>query len=219
MSTKLKFNGDLWRFKSLEDFFSYRDLFEYIKNQDAMNQHTESFEYFCGEPELHPSNSEQELKDNVKESISSSLDHFGSLTVVSLCTTYEVSVKEFLSCIFFYNPEYMFNYLGTDESKGDVNLKEILRASSHEELIINLAKTSSSKASKGRYGDVLRKISKLCGENQDIELSDKLNDLQSERNSIVHDKLNKSWSCEQIQDREEIISASLELLCRFGEAK
>tara|TARA_Y100000815_G_C13306699_1_gene486769 strand:- start:1086 stop:1550 length:465 start_codon:yes stop_codon:yes gene_type:complete len=147
---ELMFDGDRLRYKSLKDYVAFKAFYDFASDKDALDAHIHSHEYYALDSSLHEEGTEIRLRENKSEEVGFSLTHFGGLTVVSLCTTFEVAVKEFLCCYFFYNPNSMYEFIGRDESRGLVPLKDVLLEDTYQGLILSLAKKASSKASKGK---------------------------------------------------------------------
>ena len=144
------------------------------------------------------------------------LSHFGSQTIISLCTTFEVSVREYLRALFMIKPQAMFEFLGTEDSRGCVPLKEILQVVSHGELIGRLAHTASGNASKGKYGQVFLRALTCSGFSCDKDLIEKLNVLQVERNKLVHERHRPNVGMEEVRQAHRVIDEAIESLCRSG---
>ena len=213
------FNGDGLRFKSLEDYVAFKSFHDFVNNKNAIDAHLKSYEYYATDPSLHEERTDIMLGNQKTEDIISSLNHFGGLTLTSLCTTFEIAIKEFLCCYFFHNPKTMYGFLGRDDSKGMVSLNDMLTVNTYQALIVNLATKSASKASKGTYVEAFSRVGKLCKANIDKEVLTKLNDLQTYRNKIVHEKFLKQWTLSDISDYEVLVSSVIEEICRFGIAK
>jgi hypothetical protein len=217
---KLEFDGDLWLFKSLEDYIAYKNLSEYINNPDAIKCHIESFDYvLLGSSGGLPEDVEDLHREHKEQDLTKVMNHFCNLTIVGLCTTYEAAIKDFLLCFFFYNPSHIYSFIGTNDLQGIVSLKEILKSKSHEDLIFNLAENAASKASKGKYGDILNRISKLCNEEKCKKISGQLNELQAERNKIIHNKYSKERELQEIASKQEIVSTAITIMCGYGVLK
>jgi len=211
-----KFNGDLMRSKSLDDYVAFKAMYDLVYDKKAIATHIESLNYYAYDPSMHAEDTNIKLGSIKSEDIYSSLHHYGGLTVISLCTTFEIAAKDFLSCYFFQNPHSMYEFIGGHETKGMVQLKEMLAADSYQDLIVALSEQASSKASKGKYGEVLVRIAKLCKQEYDKNLATKLNDLQEIRNKIVHEKYSKHWLLEEISNFEGLVASVIEDLCKFG---
>ncbi|WP_085297002.1 HEPN domain-containing protein [Cognaticolwellia mytili] len=210
------FNGDFFRFKSLEDYSAFMHFSDFVNNKEAINAHINSYEYMALKPSLHHEDTHKDLSHMKMNSITSALNHFAGLTITSLCTTFEITVKEFLRCYFIQNPSSMYEFIGKEDNKGLVSLKEMLKVDTYQDLMNSLAEKAASSASKGKYGLVLSKIAKLCKEDVDSKLVIDLNQLQAQRNKIVHEKLSKDWNLGDIEVAESTVSKVIEQVCRFG---
>ncbi len=186
------FNGDLLRYNALEDYIGYKVIFDFVHDKAALKTHIEALPCYTIGPT--PRGSVAKLRKQRAQDIYNGLNHYGSQTIVSLSTTYEVATKEFLYCFFMKYPQHIYDYVGSEETKGHVSLKEILKVKSYQELLSNLASRAASVATKGEYGQVLIKISKLCNESSPKELAERLNSLQLNRNKIIHEKHARPWA-------------------------
>jgi hypothetical protein len=210
------FNGDLLRYKSLEDYVAFKDLYDLVNNQKAVKSHLDSYKFYALDPSLHDEGSDDALREKMACGIFSALNHFGGLTIISLCTTYELTAREFLSYFFVQNPSHIYEFIGPEDARGHVSLKEVLKVDSYQELLVSLAKKSASVASKGKYGQVLARIANLCKEDVDRDTVKKLDKLQKKRNKIVHEKYTKTWELTDIQEAEDLVSAAIEQICLYG---
>jgi hypothetical protein len=210
------FDADFWEWKALEDFVAFKDMYNYVHNQDAMRTYIESMEVmsigvgevtedirrkFCNEAEHH---------------IKNALEHFSSQTVVSFCTTFEASAKQFFKCLFCKYPLYMHDYIGNDNRKGTVVLRDVIKAGDYSVLLDNLTENASSVASKGKYGDIIERAAKLCKTEYDCNIRELLNILQNQRNKIVHEKYLASSELDELQRMQSIVAKAIEFLMRFA---
>ncbi len=216
MENQIIFDGDLLRFKSLEDYAAFKDMHDLVNDQGAIKSHVEAYKLYAIDPSLHDEGSEDALREQMCSGIVSALNHFGGLTIVSLCTTYEIAVKEFLFCFFIKNPGHIYEFIGPENARGHVSLKEVLRADSYIDLLGSLAQKAASSASKGKYSQVLIRIAQLCKDDINKDIVKNLDQLQNERNKIVHEKYSKTWQLADIQDAENIVSEVIEQICHYG---
>jgi hypothetical protein len=216
MEEQPTFNGDRLRYKSLEDYAAFKDLYDFVSNKTAVKSHLESYDLYVIDPSLHDEGTEDMLREEMSSGVFSALNHFGGHTIISLCTTYELAAREFLFCFFIKNPSHIYEFIGPEDARGHVSLKEVLKVNSYQDLLISLAKKAAAVASKGKYGQVLARIANLCKEDIDKHNIKKLDKLQNERNKIVHEKFSKKWELSDIQETENLISAIIEEICQFG---
>lgn len=215
MSEQL-FNGDHWKWKSLEDYIAFKEMHDFVNNQQAMETHKNSMTYVVLAPELHEDNTGQKLRNHKADSIIASLDHFASQTLVSLCTTYEVASKDFFKNLFIKHPQFMNDYVGEGKNRGAIKLNDLIESGGYETFIEAISENSSSVASKGKYGDVLIRASKLCKSQVDEGVVKKINSLQAKRNKIVHEKNMTHFSLEDIESAQNLVAQVIEVLCEFG---
>lgn len=210
---ELLFDGDYWVWKALEDFIAFKEIHAYVNNQLAMNAYKSSMSYIALEPDMHEEGTELEHKNRVESTLRNSLDHFASQTLVSLCTTYEVAVRQFFKCLFVKHPICMHDFIGHEQQKGIVLLKDIIKAGNYSDVIKGTAEQASGAASKGKYGRILGRASNLCKYEIETDMIDSLNLLQSKRNKIVHEKNIESLIIEDIGKAHILISKAIESLC------
>ncbi len=206
------FNGDRLAWKALEDFIAYRDLYLYINNQTAMTSYTQSMSLHSSvEPDEKSANN---LRNEVEISIKNSLSHFASQTIVSFCTTYEIACKEFFKNLFIKHPQLMHDCVSDKYTNGTILLKEIINAESYDEIVSNTADKAANSASKGKYGDFIKRAAKSTrlDFNQDIVVQ--LNTLQLLRNRIIHEKHITPLTIDELSTAQSTVSASIEFLCR-----
>ena len=213
---EVQFDGDSWAWKALQDFVAFKDMYEYVINQSAMDSHKDSMSYFVIDPDLHKPGSDTELRDKAEASIKSSLNHFAAQTVVSLCTTFEVAIRQFFKCLFIMHPNYMHNYIGSRDNRGTVPLADLVDSGDYSKFISELAERASAAASKGKYNESLKRASKLSKYEIDTEIFENIKELQVTRNKIVHEKNLPNLELEDIQNSHSIVSSTIEELCHMG---
>ena len=191
-------------------------MHEYVMNQFAMDSHKDSMSYFVNDPGLHEPGSDSELRDKVELSLKSSLNHFAAQTVVSLCTTFEVAIRQFFRCLFIKYPNYMHNYIGGGHNKGTVPLADLVDAGDYSKFISELAEGASAAASKGKYSELLKRASKLSRCEIETEIVEKIKALQVTRNKIVHEKHLPDLELEDIENSHSVVSSTIEALCHMG---
>lgn len=64
-----EFDGDHWAWKALEDFVAFKDIYEYVTNQAAMDTHKDSVSYFAIRSQLHHPNSNSDLRNRAETSL------------------------------------------------------------------------------------------------------------------------------------------------------
>lgn len=207
------FHFDNWMWKSLKDYVSYRDLYLLITNVHVRTVYKESLPVFSLDLELHlHPTAATELRDMVVDDISNSLTHFASLTIVSICTTYEAAGKEFFTALFYKYSYFMHDYIKSENHNGAVSLKEIVDTANYEKLISIIADRAASVATKGGYGNLLRRACKLCKGNADEKVISRLVSLQKLRNKIAHEKNSPELTLEEVKSAQSNISQAIETL-------
>ncbi|WP_444924378.1 hypothetical protein ACJJH9_03870 [Microbulbifer sp. DLAB2-AF] len=216
MMIEEKFDGDHWAWKALEDFVAFKDMYGYVTNQSAMDSHKDSMTYFTIDPNLHHPDSASDLRNHAEKSLKSSLNHFAAQTLVSLCTTYEVALKQFFKCLFIKHPNYMHDYVGSKDGRGTVQLKELVDSGDYMGFISSLAEKASSVASKGKYKESLKRAVSICKYNQAETIFDGIKEMQEIRNRIVHEKYLPSLDIDDLQRFHSVLSSVIESLCHMG---
>lgn len=219
MNNSPYFSGDTWVHKALMDFVAFQELADFAACEPAIQVYATSLKVYSTDISVFSESQIESLRNNRKVIIKEASEKLGCQTIISLCTTLEVANREFLKCYFFKNPAALFAYIGPDHAKGHIALKQVLNTKSHAELIEGLAGEAANLASKGKYGQVLNRIRKLCGLLEDTQLSQDLDLLQSKRNKIVHDKLELGREFANVNDAHSTIHKALENICEIGLAK
>ena len=111
--------------------------------------------------------------------------------LVILVTVLENAISEFTQCLFYYYPDRMYDFIVEDSDemikKGKVSLKDIIDASSKDELIYSLAKRATVVAMQGDFDSITKRLQKLTKNAISSNLLGKVNALVEQRNKIVHE--------------------------------
>lgn len=218
-SIAIEFNADLWVWKCLEDLVSYNTLRSLVEDKGAVESRLLSREIISLGGEPAPPEFIQALLDEERQSISKLVAHFGSQTIVTLCTTLEVANKEFFRAWFFSHPEQLHDYLVSGEVKGVVALNDILRSADREQLLARLAAGAGETACQGKYSKVLNRVASHTKMSFPPGLDSKLQFVQELRNRIVHEKESESGNPEAIAESQETVDDAIMYLARVGLAK
>ncbi len=218
-SIAIEFNADLWVWKCLEDLVSYKTLRSLVEDKGAVESHLSSREIISSSGEPVSRELVDALRDDERQSISKLVAHFGSQTIVTLCTTLEVANKEFFRAWFFSHPEQLHDYLVSGEVQGVVTLNDILRSAGREQLLARLAARASETACQGKYSKVLNRVSSHTKMPFPAGLDSKLQFVQVLRNRIVHEKESESGTPEAIAESQETVDDAILYLARVGLAK
>ncbi|MDP3272027.1 MAG: hypothetical protein U1D69_06870 [Polynucleobacter sp.] len=216
MSTTEVFEGDNWKWKALEDYIAYKELHEFVNNEAALNAHLGSYRLDALAPNLFNEEHTNGLLADKRSAIDQAFSHQASLTLISLCTTYEVMLRDFLVHLFIKSPLKLFDFIGTDQAKGHVSLREVVESESHDQLIERLACRGASVASKGKYGQALSRAASLAGTQVDAKQIEALNELQTTRNRVVHDRLRGSSGFDEVKWAHTTVDAAIEAVCEIG---
>ncbi|PTB19117.1 hypothetical protein C9I57_18900 [Trinickia symbiotica] len=185
--SELLFDADHWYWKALEDFVAYRDMDKFLRSGKAFSAYADSMILHASD-DNDESATRAKLVESLRDSLTGSLDHFASLTIVAMCSTFEVAAKEFYENVFFRHPKRMHEYLGKEKQLGVVQLSDVVEAGDYHRLLHRLAQRAAANATKGKYGDILARAFKIAGSPNDRDLTDRLNGVQMERNRVVHEK-------------------------------
>lgn len=210
-----EFDGDTWKYNALMDYVAFKELDEFVGNNAALDVHANSYAVL-GDLEAFSQAQRDQLRTTRIGTLREALSHFGRQTIISLCTTFEVSVREYLQALFQIKPQAMFDFLGYENSRGHIPLKDVLQVSSHSQLLGKLARTAAGTASKGKYGQIYIRALTCSGFNSDKVLTEKLNLLQIERNKLIHERHRPSVGKEEVRLAHLVIDEAIEGLCRIG---
>jgi len=103
--SQIFFNADYLYLKALNDFCSFKDMYEYVQNTEAMNSHKNSLSLISSGAPIP--NAQEHLTTELESSIVNSMNHFAALSITGLCTTFEIAVKDFFFKLFIKYPQYM----------------------------------------------------------------------------------------------------------------
>ncbi len=211
------FEGDHWAWKALEDFVSYKCVYEYVTNSSAVDAHKDSIIAFQAGPDSSDDDIER-LKASYIEDLKKSLNHIAAQNLVSLCTTFEVASRNFFCSLFVKHPRRMHDFIGGEGQKGRVEFARIVNAEGYLELILDLARVAASRASKGDYSKILERAAQLCRGRVDQELLGKMDQLQSERNKIVHEKYSCPWEFDDVSKAQDTVASCIATFCSLAVA-
>lgn len=169
---------------------------------------------YIGRREIENHSGNQIIKEKVSDSSAAVKKVFNELiekdlqnavTILSrqmivLAATYiEVILSEFIVSVFQNNPERMYDFLvlgDSEKGKGNVALKEILAATSKEELIGHLANRAVNQAITGKFTKIISRIKIISS----CEIDESLGEVIELRNKIVHE------SIEPVINEDEVVS-------------
>ena len=213
----LKFDADLWRWRCLYDFVSYQTLSDLIGNSSAIDAHLKTRPVITATGEAPTAEILQMLLDSERNTIEGLVDHFASQTIVSVCTSFEVAIKEFLSVWFFHHPQHIHEYLATNQTKGVVPLKGIIDATDRDELLQRLAAKAADVATNGIYSKVLGRVEKHSKIAAPSGLAEDMSALREIRNRIVHEKEQESGRSIAVSKAQHAVDEAILYLARVGD--
>lgn len=214
-----EFDGDTWKFKALEDYVAYKEISGLVNNDEATQAYVNAYRIDATDVEVFPPEHLTALRNQVTSTLRESLGHFACQTIISLCTTFEVTAREFFRAFFAASPATLFDFTGPEDAKGHVPLRDILQVSSHSELIARLADRASGVASKGKYGQVYGRAQALCSQAGDKDLMQSLNRLQSDRNRYIHERHRPNVGMKEVKDAHAVVDTAVERLCELAVMK
>jgi hypothetical protein len=214
-----EFDGDTWKFKALEDYIAYKELDAFVTNDAATEAHVGCYQLRAAGDIALFENQLVLLQTQMISTLRDALSHLACQTIVALCTTFEVTARDFFRSYFETNPAALFDYVGPEDARGHVSLHEILNAKSHSDLVRQLADRASGVVSKGKYGQIYSRASALCGGSEDKNLTQRLNVLQAERNKFVHERHRPNVVLENVTQAHCVVDAAIEALCQLGATK
>jgi len=214
-SKPVEFDGDTWKLKALEDYVSYKALHDFVTSEGALHGFVNSLKYHAQNPECFPDDAESSLRRRKRQDIEGALKHYASQTLVSLCTCYEVAVKDYFRCVFSAHPDKLFSFIGPDGAKGHVSLRDITRHDTKQELLDDLARRGAAIAARGEYGKSLVRAGSISAFTSEIDTLE-LSTLQRTRNSVVHEKRAFDFSLVTVTKAHNTVDAAIEYLCKMG---
>ena len=219
MLAVVEFNADLWRWKCLDDYVCYKTLRELVENEKVVDAHLSSKEILSADGGDIPSQLVEKFHDHERATVGQLLGHFGSQTIVSICTTFEVSVREFFHVWFFEHPDQLHDYVVTGQVTGAVPLQDILYSSDRNELLGLLAARAAQKATQGKYEKIMRRVASHTKSDLPENLDKRLQEVQVLRNRIVHEKESDSGSSDAVLEAQEAVDKAVLYLANIGFSK
>lgn len=210
------FNPDNWRWQCLNDFVAFKTLCELVENDSAIASHLDSMNVISVDGEDVPADFVQQLRESKLSDVQQLVGHFGALTVVSLCTTFEVAAREFFGAWFYQKPAHLHDYVAYNSIKGGVSLPKILQHESKEELLISLAEDAAAVAVQGKYARSLARSSSLSKHELPPGLCGRITSLQTSRNKIVHEKCKHSGNLKEVSSAHDVVSDAIMFLAKVA---
>lgn len=110
-------------------------------------------------------------------------------------TYFELIIKKFFNLVFIFYPEKMYFYIGGDHA-GKISLKRVLKASSRQELLFDLAEEATSKALSGASNKKLKALIEITkNKHYSIEehIAEEIDRMLLIRNEIIHENDRKTF--------------------------
>lgn len=210
----MQFNGDFHRFKPLQDFIAFKSMLNFASNQSAIDAYFKSMTLHTTGKTIEEEQARKQLSDSMKEDINGSINHFGGLTIIGLCSCFEVATKDFFKSFFFSKPKSMHDYLEHRATLGSVAFDDITNSDSLDELFNVLSERAASKAIKVHFSDVMRRVAKVSKSQLNKDVSKCLEQLQKLKNNIAHEKHGQNWDVQKLEEFENVVGMGIEELCK-----
>ncbi|MES1937997.1 hypothetical protein [Salinisphaera hydrothermalis] len=208
----MRFNPDYWLGQCLDDFVAFKTLNDLVGDDTAIDSHLSSLVVISADGTSVPAEHAEQIRNHQITGVKNLIRHFGGLTIVGLCTSFEVAVREFYEAWFFRYPSQLHEFVEHKSIKGTVPLAEVLRSDSKESLIKELAVKAASNASQGKYSKILIRASTLSKFEFPNDLQDRISSIQEDRNNTVHEKLPHSGGIKEISEAYDIVSEAIMFL-------
>ncbi len=196
-----------WQYKILNTPVYFLEIYGFVKEKDLVSEYIDRREIETVKSEKIIAKKVRDLPDSDKAPF---IDYIGgdleiavkilSRQMIVLAATYiEGIISEFLILIFSKYPERMYEYIGQDIShkgKGKVSLREIIYASSKEELIYTLSERAALQATSGKFSIVRKRIEIISN----CDLDENLGSIIELRNKIVHEAVEPEISEDEVID-------------------
>jgi hypothetical protein len=212
------FNVGKWRLQITQNILAFSSLQGLIEDGDTLENHAAKLM----NPLQWPSEFIEELKTYNSGKIIIANNVFARQMVVLLVTYFEAIINDFFVCLFVKYPERMYEYLtpkGEENAlKGKVDLKEVIKASSKDDLLQSLADKATANATKGNFNSTIKILEQIASNKLDIKMLSALRSLVESRNRIVHEASTEVITAMQIRESAELIENFLRLLGGIAES-
>ncbi len=190
------FQHDIWITSLDEQIQAYTYLIDILEDKIAMETYLSNRVAKIGQFE------EQEGKnkwpENLKKYVASSafqmsvpeaINTYSRQMIVVAASYLENIISNFFAALFYKYPNRMYDFVGKNdnESKGKVDLHDVLNANSKDEMLVSLAKQAASNAVQGKNKIVINRLDNLCDKNLDPILLKRVAEVFEQRNQILHE--------------------------------
>ena len=203
------YNLNYWWQKFGQNYSSFIQLSEYVKNNEALNEHTNSLQITEIGIDDYIQVSINSLSEEAKKffvtktvnSIEKSLLIFSNQLIVLFVSIVDSMLEEFMKYMFINSTKSFFNILNTKEyeSISKIHLMDVYNSESREELLENHSEIIAKKILTGKMNEVFKRIEKITGYIIPTENKNEIIDLYDLRNKIVHELEQSYVSTEQIK--------------------
>lgn len=157
------------------------------------------------------------LEKNYREEIHNARLHYGTMMLVTAYTHLEDNVTTFFYEAFLKKPQLMIDYIR--RGGGDLSIPlSVLFEKDKDEIINQMAREQSAKATNGDISKVCKRIKNVSGLTISIDLQNRASELQKKRNDIVHEAKIIALDREEIIDSFEIVREMLVSLARAAQS-
>lgn len=213
------FNIGKWRLQILQDLLAFLSLQALVEDNETLVNHTVKR---IEENQIPwPPAFIDEMKTHNPQEIAKANLVLSRQMIVLLVTYLEMIINDFFISLFSTHPERMYSYLTPKDAdnshKGKVDLKEILLASSKEEIIQSLVERAASNATQGKFNAIIKTIEREAKVTIEPATVSELISLVELRNCIVHEASVENVTVLQVKTSAELIKNYLDLLGNIAE--
>jgi hypothetical protein len=157
------------------------------------------------------------VEGNYHQEISDARLHYGNLMLVTAYTYLEDNVASFFYEVFLKKPQVMIEYIRRDAGNLSVPLSVFIEKEKNE-ILSQLAREQSSKATNGDIHKVCKRIKIVSGFDVPKKLQDTVSELQKKRNDIVHEAKMLSLDRDEVANSFDIVREMLVTLARAAQS-
>lgn len=188
------------------NFGAFEALQLLLNDQDALAHHAANLQIvsvtrLTGILEQIDASGDHPLRQKWLEDIASSNKVYLRQMIILAVTYLERIIVEFLQCLFISHPSRMYEFLAPKQeknSRGKVDLNEIVAAESKEALVTSLATRAASIATQGKFRTTINNIERLAKTELDTTLVCSIESLVEQRNRIVHEASSEEVTTGQV---------------------
>ena len=192
---RASFDTGKWRAKLLFTPSEFKELVKLARDDGALRAHLQQMQGItlsdAGPTRVSYSDLSTEDRDTwrlaKREDVTAAMELLARQMVVVGMSYCEGLLVEYCQALFEARPQKMHDFLGVPEHIGRISLKEIVGASSREDLLTTLAKSAGKRVVDRKITKTLGHTAVLSGITFPQTLIDTLQSFSDARNRIVHD--------------------------------